>query len=235
MEQVLLPLHLLSLLYCIVTIIRSDLLGSKWLRGKIDTINKDKLQSLHKQAWIGLILMIATGSVLFYQSMDVLLASAPFYVKMACVLALVINAFAIGRLMKVATEKKFSEVSKEVKVKLFVSGFVSIFCWIMAATAAFFILPEGEDAVLPIIDNQSTTKTFTLAEVATHGGEDSCYTAINGNVYDITKYISLHPGGKTAIMRVCGNDGTATFTRKHGDDEKPNLILRSMQVGVLTQ
>jgi hypothetical protein len=27
----------------------------------------------------------------------------------------------------------------------------------MAATAAFFILPEGEDAVLPIIDNQSTT------------------------------------------------------------------------------
>lgn len=195
MEQIFLPLHLLSLAFCFVTIIRSDWMGSSWMRGKVNTIDPVKLGSLHKQAWAGLLLMIATGAVLFSQNTDTLLASGPFYVKMTCVLALLIMAF----------------------------------------LAAFYILPDGEDAVLPIVDNQSTTKVFTMSDMTTHNNDTSCYTAINGNVYDITKYLSIHPGGKSAIMRICGNDGTEVFTRKHGGDEKPNLILRSMQVGVISK
>ena len=72
----------------------------------MNTIDPVKLGSLHKQAWAGLLLMIVTGAVLFSQNTDTLLASGPFYVKMTCVLALVINAFVIGRLMKIATQKK---------------------------------------------------------------------------------------------------------------------------------
>lgn len=237
MEQIFLPLHLLSLAFCFVTIIRSDWMGSSWMRGKVNTIDPVKLGSLHKQAWVGLLLMIVTGAVLFSQNTDTLLASGPFYVKMTCVLALalVINAFVIGRFMKIATQKKFSEVNGGDKAKLFLSGFVSIFGWVTAFLAAFYILPDGEDAVLPIVDNQSTTKVFTMSDMATHNNDTSCYTAINGNVYDITKYLSIHPGGKSAIMRICGNDGTEVFTRKHGGDERPNLILRSMQVGVISK
>jgi cytochrome b involved in lipid metabolism len=234
MEEILLPIHLLALAFCFITIIRSDLLGSRWIMGKVNTLDVDKVKSLHKQAWVGLLLMIASGAALFSQNIDVLINSAPFYVKMLSVLALVINAFVIGRLIKISTQKRFADTTRSEKVKLFVSGFVSVFFWIFTAIAALYILPEGDEAVLPIISDQSTTKTFTLADVQAHATEDSCYTTINGNVYDITKFISAHPGGVRAIMRVCGNDGTAVFMKKHGESEKPNLILRSMQIGTLS-
>lgn len=234
MEEIFLPLHLLALAFCFITIVRSDLMGSKWMRGKVDTLDEVKVKSLHKQAWIGLGLMIATGAVLFSQNVDTLLNSAPFYVKMASVLALVINAFAIGRLIKISTQKRFLDTTRSEKTKLFISGFVSVFFWIFTAVAALYILPEGDAAVLPIVANQSTTKTFTLADVQSHASQDSCYSLINGNVYDVTSFITMHPGGVKNIMRVCGVDGTAVFMKKHGSDEKPNLILRSLQIGTLS-
>lgn len=234
MEEILLPIHLLALAFCFVTILRSDLLGSKWIMGKVDTLDENKVKSLHKQAWIGLLLMIASGAALFSQNVDTLLNSAPFYVKMFSVLALIVNAFVIGRLIKISTQKKFKDTTKSEKAKLFISGFVSVFFWIFTAVAALYILPEGDAAVLPIVAEQSTTKTFTLADVQANATESSCYTTINGNVYDITKFVSVHPGGVKAITRVCGNDGTSVFMKKHGQDEKPNLILRSMQIGVLS-
>jgi cytochrome b involved in lipid metabolism len=55
---------------------------------------------------------------------------------------------------------------------------------------------------------------------------------IGGNVYDITKYVKIHPGGVKNIMKVCGVNGTDVFTRKHAGDEKPNFMLKSMQIGV---
>lgn len=275
MENIILPLHLLSLLFCVITIIQSDVYGSKWIRGKVDILNVDRLKSLHKRAWIGLVLMIITGAVLFSWNREVLLTSIPFYAKMFCVLALVVNGLLIGKLLHVATEKKFVNVDKNTKRKLYISGLVSTTAWVAAIVLAGFIVPEGptdysqfspdsntsatqvlittktnittstatssispvvkviSSITLPSSSTVSNTKTFSMSDIATHNTETSCYTAINGNVYDITKYIPYHPGGKTNIMKVCGVDGTSVFTRKHSSDEKPNLILRSMQIGVL--
>lgn len=233
MEEILLPIHLLALAFCFVTIVRSDLLGSKWIRGKVDVLKEGQVKSLHKQTWIGLLLMIMTGAALFSQNVDTLLNSAPFYVKMFSVLALVINAFVIGKLIKISTQKRFKDTTRSEKIKLFISGFVSVFFWIFTAVSALYILPEGDAAVLPIVDNQSTTKTFTISEVETHNTESSCYTIINNGVYDVTKFISVHPGGAKNILRLCGVDGTSIFMKKHSSDEKPNLILRSLQIGLL--
>ncbi len=277
MENIILPLHLLSLMFCIITIIQSDLYGSRWIRGKIDVLDSKKLSSLHKRAWAGLGLMIITGAVLFSSNASVLLTSIPFWAKMFCVLALIINGLLIGKLLHIATEKKFIDVDKNIKRKLYISGFVSTSAWITAMLLAGFILPEGptdysqfapdanatsttqitvststatiftsnskisapikviSKVTLPASSTVSNVKTFTMSDIATHNTEVSCYTAINSNVYDITKYIPFHPGGKSNIMKVCGMDGTSVFTGKHGSDEKPNIILRSMQIGVLVK
>lgn len=78
-----------------------------------------------------------------------------------------------------------------------------------------------------------TSKYYTLAEVATHNTETSCFTVIRGNVYDITSYIPKHPGGKNAVMNICGKDGSAVFETKHGDNPKQNDILVNFLTGKL--
>ena len=62
----------------------------------------------------------------------------------------------------------------------------------------------------PIPTPTPTPSGYTLADVSIHGGRGSCWTAINGQVYDITSYINQHPGG-SAILRGCGVDGTHLF------------------------
>lgn len=88
------------------------------------------------------------------------------------------------------------------------------------------------------IDTENNTVTpgapsFTLAEIATHNSASSCYTVINGSVYDLTLWVNMHPGGKQPILSLCGTDGTARFTAKHGSAEKPNTALARFKIGTV--
>jgi len=76
---------------------------------------------------------------------------------------------------------------------------------------------------------------FVMAQVAEHNSAVSCYSAIRGNVYDLTGWISKHPGREKAILNICGKDGTSAFAGKHGGKEKQEQALSGMQIGVLTQ
>lgn len=67
---------------------------------------------------------------------------------------------------------------------------------------------------------QTTDATFTEAEVASHNTESDCWTIINSSVYDITEYVSRHPGGDE-ILRACGTDATTLFetrTTEEGEE-----------------
>ncbi|KAI6241911.1 Cytochrome b5 heme-binding domain-containing protein [Aphelenchoides fujianensis] len=54
-------------------------------------------------------------------------------------------------------------------------------------------------------------KTISLEEVAKHNTTDSCWIALNGKVYDVTKFIEEHPGGEDVLLREAGTDATAAF------------------------
>ena len=41
------------------------------------------------------------------------------------------------------------------------------------------------------------------------------WTIIDGNVYDITNYIAMHPGGKKKINLGVGKESTQMFYRTH--------------------
>lgn len=86
-----------------------------------------------------------------------------------------------------------------------------------------------------VTTNSSNAKTFTLAQVATHNSEADCYSAINGNVYDLTAFINKHPGGDRNILRICGLDGSSLFNGQHGGDAKPERILAGFEIGTLVQ
>lgn len=74
-----------------------------------------------------------------------------------------------------------------------------------------------------------------MAEVVKHNSADSCYIVVLGNVYDVTSFISEHPGGPEKILNLCGTDGTAAFERKHGGQPQPEQTLASFKIGVLAK
>jgi cytochrome b involved in lipid metabolism len=72
---------------------------------------------------------------------------------------------------------------------------------------------------------------YTLAEVALHADSTSCWTIIDDGVYDVTPFISMHPGGERNIMKICGKDGTSLFMGQHGGDGKPAAALAKFRIG----
>lgn len=81
----------------------------------------------------------------------------------------------------------------------------------------------------------STTveKTFTADDVKQHNNADSCYAIINDNVYDLTSWINKHPGGRLAILAICGRDGSTAFNLQHGKSSKPNAKLATFKIGTV--
>jgi cytochrome b involved in lipid metabolism len=83
--------------------------------------------------------------------------------------------------------------------------------------------------------SDSIADTYTSAEVATHDTASSCWTSINGNVYDLTAWVRQHPGGEADILSICGKDGTQAFEQQHGRprDTQPQQILATFKIGTL--
>lgn len=74
---------------------------------------------------------------------------------------------------------------------------------------------------------------YTLAQVAGHRDISSCWSAVNGSVFDLTKWIAEHPGGEEAILSICGKDGSAAFNDQHSGQGKPEGVLESFRIGAL--
>lgn len=79
----------------------------------------------------------------------------------------------------------------------------------------------------------TTVKSFSMAQVKQHGSAASCWSAVGGLVYDLTKWIGRHPGGRARIIEMCGKDGTATFRGEHGKERGPSNDLKRYLIGPL--
>lgn len=142
MSEYILPLHLLTLAFLAWNIVRADHLGFLWIRGTLKTLDKKRVQTLHRNTWIGLGGMIITGVLLFIPMKDYLLMRPQFLLKMAFVFTLLVNGMIIGHLQKVSTTVEYSSLSLSQKVPLYISGAVSTIAWLGAAISALFIVEE---------------------------------------------------------------------------------------------
>jgi uncharacterized membrane protein len=73
--------------------------------------------------------------------------------------------------------------------------------------------------------------TYNAADLKKHASAASCWSAINGNVYDLTKWINQHPGGSSVIKALCGIDGSSMFNGQHGGQSRPTSTLASYKIG----
>lgn len=79
---------------------------------------------------------------------------------------------------------------------------------------------------------KKTPKEFTESEVAKHNTEHDCWMIINGIVYNLTKFVNKHPGGKQTILNFAGKDGSEVFNTVHQKGPQ-KFVLKMFKVGVL--
>ncbi|KAL2918137.1 hypothetical protein HK105_202064 [Polyrhizophydium stewartii] len=76
-------------------------------------------------------------------------------------------------------------------------------------------------------------RTITLDEVAKHNSASDCWVVIHGSVYDLTAFLSEHPGGSKVILKQAGKDATAAFEQVHPRDIIEQHLPKSLHLGVL--
>jgi cytochrome b involved in lipid metabolism len=80
----------------------------------------------------------------------------------------------------------------------------------------------------------TTTKaSYTMEDVKKKNTSAACWTVIDGNIYDLTKWIPVHRGGPQAITFLCGKDGTSSFKAQHEGASTPMSALANYFIGPL--
>eukprot|EP01041_Mallomonas_annulata_P001765 gene1765-3416_t len=103
-------------------------------------------------------------------------------------------------------------------------------------------LPETETDVLRNRKSVSkkedstpaTVKTFTWQEVAKHNTAEDCWVIYNGKVYDITKWVDRHPGGREILQLTAGRDISIAFESYHPFTRKAHEVLPKYEIGTAT-
>merc|ERR1719482_479021 len=62
---------------------------------------------------------------------------------------------------------------------------------------------------------------YSMEEVAKHTSKTDCWVVVSGQVLDVTKFLSEHPGGELAILTFGGKDATEEFNMIHPPDVIP--------------
>ncbi|CAE7363127.1 osm1 [Symbiodinium natans] len=77
---------------------------------------------------------------------------------------------------------------------------------------------------------------MTLADVAKHNTKSDCWVVVDGQVLDVTSFLSEHPGGELAILTFAGKDATEEFNMIHPPDVigkyAPDSVIGAVGSGV---
>ena len=95
--------------------------------------------------------------------------------------------------------------------------------------------PTATATPTPTPTPTATAAGYTMTQVRANNTARSCWSAIDGFVYDLTRWINSHPGGSGAILFLCGTDGTNAFKAQHENQSRPAIRLDSYRIGPLNK
>lgn len=102
----------------------------------------------------------------------------------------------------------------------------------MAAAAASYFLVQPSLANDEAVAAPSDRK-IPVEEFVKHNKADDCWITVNGNVYDLTDFIDMHPGGTTPLIQNAGHDATVLYNKIHPKGTIENFLPKEKQLGVL--
>lgn len=111
---------------------------------------------------------------------------------------------------------------------------------VQAASRAAVSQHPSTDQTAPItlpasnlsVSTAGTAVVLSAAAVAAHHTPGDCWVIMEGNVYDVTTYLSSHPGGAAAIINYCGADLTTAFNQQ-GHSASARALFGQFFVGQL--
>lgn len=75
-------------------------------------------------------------------------------------------------------------------------------------------------------------KKYPLSEIKRHNNEKSAWLLIHDEVFDVTEFLEMHPGGKDVILDFIGTDATVPYEEaKHSKDARE--MLQDFKIGEL--
>ncbi|MEN9927472.1 MAG: hypothetical protein RJB27_548 [Actinomycetota bacterium] len=96
-----------------------------------------------------------------------------------------------------------------------------------------YVAPTVSASPTPVVT--ATPTGYTMAQVKVNNTAKSCWSVIDGYVYNLTNWINSHPGGSGAILFLCGTDGTNAFKAQHENQSKPAVRLDTYRIGPLNK
>jgi acyl-lipid Delta6-acetylenase / acyl-lipid (9-3)-desaturase len=87
---------------------------------------------------------------------------------------------------------------------------------------------RGKAVLVPLypesIGKTKTMRKLTVSEVAQRSTRDEVWIIVNARVYDVTSFVSKHPGGDLVIMAMAGKDCTDAFENYHQARITKNML-----------
>jgi|Deesub1362B_J571_1020462.scaffolds.fasta_scaffold00007_137 hypothetical protein len=81
----------------------------------------------------------------------------------------------------------------------------------------------------PITNTEKEGIILTLKEVSKHNQSNDCWIIVEDKIYNVTSFLSIHPGGSDAIIPYCGTNATEIFFSKH--DQGAYETLQQYYIG----
>lgn len=83
---------------------------------------------------------------------------------------------------------------------------------------------------------RGTAHSVSAQELARHDSADDCWMAIDGVVYDFTRYLPEHPTPPVVVTAWCGREATEAYrTKGYGRPHSPaaDALLPTYRIGRL--
>ena len=103
----------------------------------------------------------------------------------------------------------------------------------LVALVITLFIPVGFIAPTAINANPNAIKQIKVKQVKKHNTSADCWTIVNKKVYNLTGWISKHPGGSSRIIATCGKNGSKRFNAQHAGAAAPAFNLAKYQIGVV--
>ena len=100
-----------------------------------------------------------------------------------------------------------------------------------SATKAPPVTQDAEPVETQAPEPEPVESKYSMSNIAKNSSTSSCWAAISGKAYDLTAWISRHPGGAGAILSICGTDATSVFQGRHGGQSGPASSLSAYLLG----
>ena len=70
-------------------------------------------------------------------------------------------------------------------------------------------------------------------ELAKHNSRQSCWLAINGEVWDATNFLDQHPGGANLILKLAGTDASDEYELFHNAELVQETLGLDAKMGTI--